>query len=154
MNSVSVTCRPKEMNNSTHRAPETPGETLLAHFKPQPAIPALFVLLLSILIPVMSAGPGPAAGDGGSIFLLLIPVGIVVSCGLAIAAGFCSLFPTLAWIALAVWAIRFTQSGPLPDYNRLVLLAGIIAAVVMFFVQVWRAKTGRFEPTIRIDTDD
>mgnify|MGYP000362439239 CR=1 FL=1 len=144
----------KEPIDSTHRAPQTLGESLLAHFKPQPAIPAMFVFVLSIFIPVILAGPEFATGDGGSIFLLLIPVGIVVSCGLAIAAGFCSLFPTLVWIALAGWAIRFTQSGQLPGYNRLVLLAGIIAAVVMFFVQVWRAKTGRFRPTIRIDLEE
>jgi hypothetical protein len=144
----------QEPLDSAHRVPETLGETILAHCKPQPAIPALFVFAISIFVPVISAGSGSATGDGGSIFLLLIPVGIVASCGLAIAAGFCSLFPTLAWIALATWAIRFTESGPLPGYNRLVLLAGIIAALAMFFVQVWRAKTGRFQPTIRIDTDN
>jgi len=142
----------QEPLDSAYRVPETLGETILAHCKPQPAIPALFVLAISIVVPVISAGPGPATGDGGSIFILLIPVGIVASCGLAIAAGFCSLFPTLAWIALATWAIGFTQSGPLPGYNRMVLLVCIVAAVSMFFVQIWRAKTGRFRPTIRIDT--
>ena len=149
-----MTINENESPDPAYRAPQTVGETLLANFKPQPAIPSLFVFVLSILIPVMSAEPGPATGDGASIFLLLIPLGIVVSCGLAIAAGFCSLFPTLVWVLLASWAMKFTQSGPLPGYNRFVLLAGIVAAAAMFFVQIWRAKTGRFRPTIRIDIDD
>lgn len=136
------------------RTPETVGEKLLANFRPQPAIPALIVLIVSILVPAMTFVPGTAADDGGSLFLLLIPVGIVVSCGLAVAAGFCSLFPQLAWIALAAWALKFTQSGPLPGYNRMVLLAGIVAAAAMVVVQIWRVRTGRFQPTIRIDVDD
>ncbi len=128
-------------------------KTLLANCRPQPAIPALIVLLITILVPAMVQGPGAQAGDGGSLFLLLIPVGIVISCGLAIAAGFCSVFPPLAWIVLATWAIKFTRSGPLPDYNRAVLLAGVMAAGVMVVVQIWRVWTGRFQPTINSDTN-
>jgi len=134
------------------RAPETLGEKLLANFKPQPAIPALFVFVLCIFISALSHDPGAVTGTetGGSAWLLLIPVGIVVSCGLAVAAGFCSLFPQLAWIALATWALKFTQSGLWPAYNRWVLLTGIVTAAAMVFVQIWRVRTGKFQPTIRI----
>ncbi len=135
------------------RAPETFGEALLANFKPHPAIPALIVLIVSTLVPAMSFAPGAVAGEGGSVLLLLIPAGIVVSCGLAVAAGFCSLFPQLAWILVAMWALKFTQSGPLPGYNRMVLLAGIFAAAAMFIIQIWRVLTGRFQPTVRIDRE-
>ncbi len=136
------------------RAPETLIETLLANIKPQPAIPALIVLVISILAPAMLTDPGATTGAEGSALLLLIPVGIVISCGLAVAAGFCSLFPPLAWTAIAVWAFKFTQSGPLPDYNRMVLLAGIVVAAAMVVVQIWRVRTSRFRPTIRIEIDD
>ncbi|HJP39568.1 MAG: hypothetical protein QF483_05445 [Gammaproteobacteria bacterium] len=149
----------ESMNPVSHaaavfRAPQTAGETLMANFKPQPAMPALIVFVLSVLLPAMSAGQNAVAGDGGSVFLLFIPVGIIVSCGLAIAAGFCSLFPQGAWIALAVWSLEFMQAESLPGYNRIVLLAGIFIVAVMFVVQVWRVKTGKFQPTIRIDVDD
>ena len=144
----------KDSQQTGYRAPATPGETLLANFRPQPAIPALIVFVLTIFIPVLSAGPGAATGADGSFLLLLIPVGIAVSCGLAVAAGFCSLFPPAAWIAIAIWAFRFTRSGPLPGYNRMVLLAGIVTAAVMILVQVWRVRTGRFRPTVRIDDEE
>jgi hypothetical protein len=136
------------------RTPQTPGEKLRANFKPQPAIPALIVLIISILVPAMSHDPNMVNGDSGSMFLLLIPLGIVVSCGLAVAAGFCSLFPQIAWIAMATWALKFTQGGPLPAYNRWVLLAGIVAAAAMVVMQIWRVKTGKFQPTIRVRLDD
>jgi hypothetical protein len=144
----------KEPLDPAFRAPETLIETLLANFKPQPAIPALIVLIFSILAPVMLTDPGATTGDNGSVWLLLIPVGIVISCGLAVAAGFCSLFPPFAWTAIAVWALKFTQSGPLPGYNRMVLLAGIVIAAAMVVVQIWRVRTSRFRPTIRIEIDD
>ncbi len=147
----------EEQFNSTDddpavRAPETLRENLLANFKPQPAIPALFVFVLCIFVSTLSHDPSAASGtsNGGSIFLLLIPAGIIVSCGLAVAAGFCSLFPQLAWIALATWALKLTQSGPWPAYNRWVLLVGIVIAVAMIFVQIWRVQTGKFQPTIRV----
>jgi len=144
----------KEPLDPAFRNPETLIETLLANIKPQPAIPALIVLVISILAPAMLTDPGATTGAEGSALLLLIPVGIVISCGLAVAAGFCSLFPPLAWIAIAVWAFKFTQSGPLPGYNRMVLLAGIVVAAAMVVVQIWRVRTGRFQPTIRIEIDD
>jgi hypothetical protein len=131
------------------RAPEGMVETLIANFRPQPAIPAVFVLLLTVLIAVFTFDPDAERG----ILILLAPVGILASCGLAIAAGFCSLFPHAIWILIAAWALKFTTTGPLPPYNRYVLFTGMFACAVMFFVQIWRVRTGRFVPTIRIDED-
>jgi len=131
------------------RAPENFGEMLTANLRPQPAIPAMIVLLFTIIIPVLSHEPGAAAG--GSVLSLLIPAGIVASCGLAIAAGFCSLFPQAAWILVAWWALKFTENGPLPAYNRYVLIAGMIAAGAMIVAQIWRVRTGKFTPTIRVE---
>ncbi len=132
------------------RAPQSIVESIIAHCRPQPAIPAVLVFVISILFPVMSWEPNAVASS----WLLLVPVGLLASCGLAIAAGFCSLFPQLAWIAMASWALKFTQAGPLPAYNRFVLLAGIAAAAIMVGVQAWRGLTGRFQPTIRVERDD
>lgn len=136
--------------SDTVRAPATFGEMLTANLRPQPAIPAMVVLLVTIMVPVLSQQPGAPPGPD-SMLEWLIPVGVIVSCGLAIAAGFCSLFPQLAWILVASWAIKFTAGGPLPAYNRYVLIAGIAAAAVMIVVQVWRVRTGRFVPTIRVE---
>ncbi len=131
------------------RAPEGMVETLIANFRPQPAIPAVFVLFLTVLIAVFTFDPDAERG----ILILLAPVGILASCGLAIAAGFCSLFPHAIWILIAAWALKFTNTGPLPPYNRYVLFAGMFACAVMFVAQIWRVRTGRFVPTIRIDED-
>lgn len=133
------------------RAPANVIESITANLRPQPAIPAMIVLLLTIILPVMSYDPA-APADGGSMLALLIPVGILASCGLAIAAGCCSFFPQLAWILVAWWAMKFTADGPLPAYNRYVLMIGMAAAAVMIAVQAWRVRTGRFVPTIRVDS--
>lgn len=133
------------------RPPRGLLETVTANCRPQPAIPAVLVLLLSVIIPVLGQGPGaPPAGADGSLLMLLVPVGLLASCGLAIAAGFCSLFPQAVWILIAGWALKFTvPGGPLPGYNAWVLRAGMAAAGVMLLVQLWRIATGRFVPTIQ-----
>ena len=143
----------RDEDGARERAPAGLVEHVLANFRPQPAIPAVLVFMLSVMIPVLSQAPGGATGSD-SVFMWLVPLGIVASCGLAIAAGFCSLFPQLIWIAAAVWAMKFTDHGPLPGYNRYVLMVGIVAAAVMLVVQVWRVLTGRFVPTIREPVDD
>lgn len=132
------------------RAPEGWFETVTANCRPQPAIPAVIVLFLTIVFPVMSYDPGL---ETRSMLVLLIPVGIVASCGLAVAAGFCSFFPHAAWTLVAAWALKFTESGPLPAYNSWVLKAGMLVCAVMAVVQLWRVRTGRFTPTIRIDQE-
>ena len=132
------------------RAPEGIAETVAAHLRPQPAIPAVIVFLLTLFVPVLAYDPAIA---DRSLWVLLIPVGIAASCALAAAAGFCSFFPHLAWIAIAAWALKFA-GGPLPAYNRYVLFAGMFVTAVMVGVQGWRVRTGRFQPTIRIDSDE
>ncbi len=123
-------------------------EHVTANLRPGPAIPGVLVLLMTIMFTIVTRG-GPDAGET-SWMILLVPVGILASCGLAIAAGFCSFFPQLAWIALATWALRFTAAGgPLPAYNRYVLIAGMVAAAAMIGLQFWRVRTGKFVPTIR-----
>jgi len=138
---------PEAQGAAEFREPEGWLETLAANSRPQPAIPAMIVLLLTIMLPVMSADP---AATGESWTQWLIPLGLLASCGLAIAAGFCSFFPHLAWMLVAAWAMKFTDGGPLPGYNRYVLMVGMAAAAIMLAVQVWRVRTGRFTPTIRI----
>lgn len=134
---------------ATGRPPEGWLETLQANSRPQPAIPAVLVLLLSIMIPVMSLQPG-ATPDHTSIAWLLLPIALLASCGLAIAAGFCSVFPQIIWILIAAWALKFTVAGgPMPSYNRYLLIAGMLACTGMFFFQVYRVHTGRFVPTVR-----
>lgn len=126
--------------------------TLIANFRPQPAIPAVVVLLLTVLFAVFTFDPA-VGNEGRSLLALLIPAGILASCGLAIAAGFCSLFPQTAWIVIAAWALKFSSDGPLPPYNRYVLFAGMLACGVMFLAQIWRVRTGRFVPTIESGDD-
>jgi hypothetical protein len=129
-------------------------ETLTANSRPQPAIPALLVLLLAIIIPVLSLDPGEIRDhSNASLVWLLLPLAIVSSCGLAIAAGFCSVFPQLVWIAVASWALKFTvPGGPLPAYNRYAFLIGILACAAMFVYQLHRVRSGQFVPTI-VDED-
>lgn len=127
------------------RAPQGLVENIVANCRPQPAIPGLLVLFLTVLIAVFTYDPAVER----SVLALLIPVGIIASCGLAIAAGFCSFFPTLVWILVGWWAMKFTIAGPLPAYNRYVLMAGMGAAATMLIVQGWRVATGRFVPTVR-----
>ena len=122
------------------RAPQGLVETALANCRPQPAIPAVLVLLLTGMFALLAGGSGLVS--------LLVPLGIVASCGLAIAAGFCSLFPQLAWIALAFWVMGSIERAGLPVFNRYLLLAGMLAAAVMLGVQAWRIATRRFVPTI------
>ena len=85
---------------------------------------------------------------GGSSFAAWgLTAGLLASCGLAIAAGFCSVFPTLAWMALAGLLFRSSVDALAP-HSRVALGAGMVAAAVMTLVQIWRVKTGRFVPTI------
>ncbi len=124
------------------RAPRTPLEILTANSRPQPAIPAVLVLLLCGLF----AGSAVQAGSG-SFAAWGLTIGLLASCGLAIAAGFCSVFPTLVWIGLA--GLLFRSSFPvLALHSRAALLAGALAAAVMTGVQLWRVRTGRFVPTL------
>jgi hypothetical protein len=122
-------------------------ESLVANCRPQPAIPALLVLLLTLMF-AGSLGGGPAADGGPTFATLAVIAGVLASCGLAVAAGFCSLFPPLAWIVVALAGAGIIARMPGATYGRAALVVGVIAAVVMTLVQLWRVRTGRFVPTI------
>ncbi|MEO7385924.1 MAG: hypothetical protein ABIX37_03185, partial [Gammaproteobacteria bacterium] len=126
----------------TTRPPQTLLETITANIRPQPAIPAVLVLMISGLF------AGAAVQAGGSSFAAwALTGGLVVSCGLAVAAGFCSVFPTIAWIGLA-GLIFGVNAGRFASHTRAALVAGLVGAGVMTLLQVWRVRTGRFVPTI------
>lgn len=127
------------------RPPRTTLETLTANSRPQPAIPAVLVLMICGLF----AGAAVTAGSG-SLAAWGLTLGLLASCGLAVAAGFCSVFPTLAWIGLA-WLLFGRTAPALALHTQVALAAGTIAAAVMMLVQVWRVRTGRFVPTITED---
>jgi hypothetical protein len=91
---------------------------------------------------------GAAVKAGGSSFAAWgLTAGLLASCGLAVAAGFCSVFPTLAWIGLA-WLLLGARVPALALHTQVALGAGTFAAAAMTLVQVWRVRTGRFVPTI------
>lgn len=127
------------------RPPRTTLEKLTANSRPQPAIPAVLVLMICGLF----AGAAVKAG-GGSFAAWGLTAGLLASCGLAVAAGFCSVFPTLAWIGLA-WLLLGATAPALALHTQVALVAGTIAAAAMTLVQVWRVRTGRFVPTIAED---
>jgi hypothetical protein len=134
------------------RSPANWQEALIANCRPQPAIPAALIGMLALSFAVILRDPQtglPATG----VAAIFVSLGIGTSCGLAIAAGFCSLVPQAIWLALAFWGLRLTASGTLPAYNTYVLTAGMVAVVIMFAVQVWRIKTRRFVPSILLSTD-
>jgi hypothetical protein len=121
---------------------------LTANSRPQPAIPALLVLMICGLF----AGAAVQAGSG-SLAAWGLTAGLLASCGLAVAAGFCSVFPTLAWIGLA-WLLLGSAAPELALHTRVALGAGTFAAAAMTLVQVWRVRTGRFVPTITEDAPE
>jgi len=149
-NSESNDPLPDDLSESRYRAPRNFSEHFIANFRLQPAIPAVIVFLASTIFPVMFMGP-QAVGESTSLWLLLIPAGILISCGLAIAAGFCSLFPQIVWILLAWWGTGFTRGSLLPAYNQYVLFIGMVAAGLMVVLQIWRVSKGKFSPTVRDD---
>lgn len=135
------------------RPPANLFESFAANCRPQPAIPALLVLLLCGLYFFMATAPTLVPGAGAvtpALSLVAawgITLGVLVSCALAVAAGFCSLFPMLAWIGLSLLLFG-SRMALLPWHTRAALLAGIAAAALMVAVQIWRVRTGRFVPTI------
>lgn len=136
---------PMDQPDTAGRPPRGAVESIVANCRPQPAIPAVLVFFLAVLLPMATAGGEAAPGWHD----WLIPVGIVASCGLAMAAGFCSFFPQAVWLVLAGWAYRIAEAAGLPAYNRYLLAAGMLSAVVMLVVQAWRVQTRRFVPTVQ-----
>lgn len=124
----------------TTRPPRGTLESITANCRPQPAIPAILVLMVAGLLKGAAIAGSSFAGWG-------LTAGLLASAGLAIAAGFCSFFPTVAWIALALLLFG-ADAANLALPARVALGAGIVAALAMAAVQGWRVRTGRFVPTI------
>ena len=103
--------------------------------------------MLSILFAASSTGDSALAP-------WLIGAGILGSCGLAVAAGFCSFFPPLAWIGLASMFLSSTRPWVTAAPTRFAFYAGLAASVGMLVLQAWRVRTGRFVPTIETGNQD
>jgi hypothetical protein len=116
--------------------------TLRAHCRPRPAIPALLVLLMGLMIALPAAGRpevGPLVAWG-------MPIALVVSAGLALAAGFCSFFPPIAWLAVVALGSKpllAASAAAIPA----ALAIGAVLAIAAIGIQGWRVATGRFVPT-------
>lgn len=126
--------------------PRTRFDQITAHLRPQPAIPAVAVLMLSVAF--------AASSTSASTFVpWLIGAGILASCSLAVAAGFCSFFPQLAWIVLALLFLNARGEWAHAAPVRVAFFAGLVMAAAMVAVQAWRVRTGRFVPTFEDDED-
>lgn len=126
------------------RPPETIAETIAANCRPQPAIPSILVLVVTLFYASARGGT-----DDVSVWTVAIVIGgLAVSCGLAIAAGFCSLFPPLVWIVVAGLGLGPIGSIAGSGFARATVFVGMLAAAAMTIAQVWRVRTGRFSPTI------
>jgi hypothetical protein len=117
--------------------------TLLAHCRPQPAIPALLLLMLTLLV----ALPAANQTEPSTLVVWIVPLGLLGSAGLALAAGFCSFFPPVAWLAMAWLASSLLRSIAAPLIEP-ALWAGAAIAVLGLGIQAWRVATRRFMPTL------
>lgn len=117
------------------------ADLLVAHLRPQPAIPAVAVLMLAVAFAASSGG-------GSTLMSWLAGAGILLSCGLAVAAGFCSFFPPLSWSLLAALFLNARGEWAAATPVRIAFYAGLLAAAAMLAVQAWRVRTGRFVPTV------
>ena len=126
----------------------SPLQHVFAHLRPQPAIPAVFVLLLVSLLPRMSVN----ALEPGALVTWGIPIGLLASAGLALAAGFCSFFPPLIWLVFA-WGGPLASIGAAAPAQRAALWVAPAMAIGALGIQAWRVITGRFKPTIERPTD-
>lgn len=115
---------------------------LAAHFRPRPAIPAMLVLLLGLMLAMPAAG----RGDFGPLVVWGVPIALVGSAALALAAGFCSFVPPLAWLGVVALGSRSLLAIPTVTIP-VALGIGAALAVAALAIQVWRVATGRFVPT-------
>ncbi len=122
-------------------------QKLLAHIRWQPAIPAIAVMLMMVMLPLSVLG----TGEVSRLLQIMIPIGIVLSCSLAVAAGFCSFAPQIIWGALAGICLSGLGDTAAPDFFSQLLLLGCAAVVIMIVVQFWRVRTGRFVATVNED---
>jgi hypothetical protein len=124
------------------RPPANLFEALLAHCRPQPAIPAVLVLLLTLMLAATATGASAAWVSWA------VAAGLAASCALAVAAGFCSFFPPLAWLGLVGLTAGVFARLPTPGIARAAAATGAVAALGMLVVQAWRVKTARFIATV------
>jgi hypothetical protein len=129
------------------RAARNTREAIAANCRPQPAIPLVLVFMITLL-------GAASARDGGVLAGWLIGAGILASCGLGIAAGFCSFAPPAAWLALALLGRETFRAAAGAPYTEYALWLGAIASIAMLGVQAWRVRTGRFVPTIEAAPDE
>jgi hypothetical protein len=123
-------------------------QRILAHLRPQPAIPAVFVLLLtSVLARVAMGAPEP-----GLLMTWGVPLGLLASAGLALAAGFCSFFPPLIWLLLAWWGPLAAANPKIPWLPVALWIATAVACAALL-IQAFRVVTGKFKPTIEVERD-
>jgi RsiW-degrading membrane proteinase PrsW (M82 family) len=102
-----------------------------------------------MLITLLSASRAAGALEASAVVTWGIPLGVLVSCGLAVAAGFCSFFPHLIWMALAGLGLGLIAQTPAHAWGTAAIYAGLVATLAGLLLQVWRVRTGRFRPTIR-----
>lgn len=116
--------------------------TVLAHCRPQPAIPAMLVLVITLLIALPAAGqPQP-----GAMVTWGVPLGLLASAGLALAAGFCSFFPPAAWLGIAWLAADTLTPASVPAAAPTHWVASGMC-VIALGLQSWRVLTRRFVPS-------
>lgn len=118
-------------------------DTVLAHCRPQPAIPALLVLVVTLMIALPASGPS----QPGALITWGVPLGLVASAGLALAAGFCSFFPPAAWLAIAWLAAGTLTPASVPAAEPAHWLASGVC-LIAFAIQGWRVATRRFVPSV------
>ena len=107
------------------------------------------VFVLFVLLPLLSTGPQGGSAESGPWLTLAMAAGIIGSCALAVAAGFCSVFPQAVWFALSTWCLQLPGTSTAPGYVRVLLLLGLVVVTGMAAYQLWRIYTGRFSPTVR-----
>jgi hypothetical protein len=127
--------------------PQSLQARLIANCRPQPAIPAVLTFFGLVLIPTMVQAPSGETAWGP----VLIVIGILVSAALAIAAGFCSVFPQMVWLVLTTWFLATTAGGHLSAPVQGLVVLGMVAVSIMLAVQIWRILTGRFVPTVETE---
>ncbi len=123
-------------------------ETLKAHCRPRPAIPALTVLLMGLMLALPAAGRpevGPLVAWG-------VPLALVGSAVLAFAAGFCSFVPPLAWLTVVALGSKSLLALPTAAASAS-LAAGVALSVAALAIQLWRVATRRFVPSRGDQTD-
>jgi len=124
----------------------------MLHVRPKPAIPAVAVMFVAVLMPLMSTAS--AGKPLGGFVLMFVVAGLLGSAALAIGAGFCTFSVQVIWLLLAVWVYSLLQRVGAPAALYYLLVACAVAVAIMIPVQAWRVKTGAFVPEPAEASDD